>query len=231
MKRLLPVLLVMFLSLSCFGQEVEVSGSFNASFSGVISSGTSPEQRFQNALGVGIQYQQDIIKRVKVGLGVHYNSRNTSFDHIPYVDFNPDVIATEEIFSTSKRFSVRLNAQYLLKDNENVSVSLGPEITYNYLWGQDHIFERMSGYASNNYTTSYSDYKRDNKLSGICGVGLISKIEIKNFLTKQLALCFTIRNEQLIRKIETEIYGDYPAFSGWEDFVEFQVGLKYRFKK
>jgi hypothetical protein len=223
MKTLLSVLFVLFFSLACFGQEVEFCGSYNTSSDGV-SSGTSLEQRLQNALGIGIQYQQDIIKRVKVGLGVHYNFRNTSFDHIPYID-DPYKIATEEIFSTAKRFSIRLNAQYLLKDNENVSLSIGPEITYNYLWGQDRIHEEVG-----NSSTVYN-ITRDNKLSGIFGAGLISKIEIKNFLTKQLALCFTIRNEQLIRKIETEIYGDYPAFSGHEDFVEFQVGLKYKFKK
>jgi len=223
MKRLLPVLFTLFLSIACFGQEVEVSGSYN----------TSSEQRFQNGYGVGLQYQQDIIKRVKVGLGVHYNFNNASFDYIPYLDYSPTAMGIEKIYSSSKRFSVRLNAQYLLKDNEYVSLSIGPEISYNNLWGQDHIYGRIGDGVDSYHSSPQSyEYKHDNKLDGIFGAGLISKIEIKDFLTKQLALCFTIREESLLgNHIEYLGGSDAPLFNGWITATEFQLGLKYRFKK
>jgi hypothetical protein len=224
MKTLLTIFFYLFLSLVCFGQEFELGGSLN----------TSSDQRLQNALGIGLQYQQDIIKRVKVGLGVHYNYKNTSFEYIPNVDFDPTRIESEKINASTNRFSVRLNAQYLLKDNEYASLSIGPEISYNNLWGQDHVQKKLgSGVNTDHFTTQNLEFIRNNGLPNLIGFGLISKIEIKNFLTKQLALCFTIRDETLCETsgASLDLGVEEPAFWLGHNFVEFQVGLKYRFKK
>jgi len=224
MKTLLTIFFYLFLSLVCFGQELELSGSLN----------TSSDQRLQNALGVGLQYQQDIIKRVKVGLGVHYNYKNTSFEYIPNVVYDPTRIESEEIYASTNRFSVRLNAQYLLMDNEYVSLSIGPEISYNNLWGQDQVHKTIgTGVNTDHFITQNLDFIRNNGLANLIGYGLISKIEIKNFLTKQLALCFTIRDESLseTRGASLDLGVEEPAHWEAHNFVEFQVGLKYRFKK
>jgi hypothetical protein len=212
MKPSLLAFLAFFIGLTCFAQEVEFNSSLN----------TSTENRFQNAYGIGIQYQNNLGSKFKVGLGVQYNFNNVRFDEIPNVDGNPNLIIAEEIHSKSKRFSIRLNIQWLLKNNENASISLGPEISYNYLWGQDQIEERQ-GQPSNMLNIT-----QNNGLTKEIGLGLISKIEIKNFISPKLSLCFTIRPEIITDGIFSK--GGTPVFSGALGFTEFQVGLNYRFK-
>ena len=213
MKTPLLTLLALLIGLSCFGQEVEFSSSLN----------TSTEKRFQNAYGIGLQYQHNISSKFKVGLGVHYNFNNVKFDDIQYVDGDPNLIIADKIYSSSKRFSIRLNIQGLLKNNENVSISLGPEISYNYLWGQDQIEERQ-GQTSNRF-----NFIQNNGLTKEIGLGLISKVEVKNFISPQLSLCFTIRPEFITDGVFAK--GGNPVFSGVLGFTEFQIGLKYRFGK
>ncbi len=212
MKKTLFVLLAFCIGLHCFSQELEFSSSLN----------TSTEQRFQNAYGIGLQYQHFISSKFEVGLGVHYNFNNAEFYEVPWIDGDPNLIVTEDIQSKSKRFSIRLNIQGLLKNNENASISLGPEISYNYLWGQDQIVER-SGQTSNRF-----NFIQNNGLTKEIGFGLISRIEVKNIFTPQLSLCFTIRPELVTDGIFAK---GKQVFSGAMGFTEFQVGLKYAFIK
>jgi hypothetical protein len=213
MKTFLLIFSVLYAGIYCFGQEVEFCSSLN----------TSNEQRFQNAYGIGLQYQNDIGTKFKVGLGVHYNFDNANFDDIPYVDGNPNLIITDKISSSSRRFSIRLNIQGLLKNNEYVSLSLGPELSYNLVWGRDHIEETI-GQISNRYV-----FSQDNALKKEIGIGLITKVEIKDFLDPKLSLFFTIRPELITDGIFAK--DGNPVFSGVMAFTEFQIGLKYRFKR
>jgi hypothetical protein len=215
MKTSFISFLIIAFGLSCFGQEIEFSSSLN----------TSSELRFQNAYGIGLQYQHNISSKFKVGLGIHYNFHNSQFDYLPYVDFDPNFIISQKINSHSHRFSYRINIQGLLLDNENASISLGPEISYNYLWGQDQIVEIMTR------SLSVSEYSKYINLTKHFGAGLISIIEIKNVFSPQLSLCFTIRPEYLIGKEYLLIGGSAPVFYGGLSFTEFQIGLKYKFKK
>jgi hypothetical protein len=214
MKKSIFIILL-FLGFSSFGQNLEFCGSLN----------TSSEQRFQNSQGVGVQYQHNISKYFLVGLGVHYNFNSAKFDDIPYNDADPIFPNIEEINSKVKRFSVRLNIKGLLKENEYVSISLGPEISYNYVWGDDNITE----YVSRNST--WIKQSRSIDLTKKFGVGLVSKIEVKNFIKPQLSLCFTIRPELIVGKENELIGANPPIFSGVFGFTEFQIGLKYRFGK
>jgi hypothetical protein len=213
MKIYLIPVLVLFLGLSCFGQEVEFCGSLN----------NSTEQRLQNSYGIGLQYQHDIGTKFKFGAGVHYISNNAHFVEIPYLDGDPNLLTGDEINSTSHRFSIRLNVQYLLKTNDHVSLSLGPELSCNYFWGTDEIDERTSQNLTRN------QYSVKNDLVKAIGIGFISKIEVKDFIDPHLSLCFTIRPEITTNGIFAK--GGSPVFSGVLGFTEFQIGLKYRFKK
>jgi hypothetical protein len=208
-------MLAFITGLTCLAQELELTGSLN----------TSSEQRFQSAFGYGLQYQHSINSLYKIGFGVHFNFNKSQFDKIPYFIASPMGIIDEQIKSNSNRFSIRLNIQRLLRDNENVSISLGPEISYNYLWGKDRILERTE------QPPNYFNYSLNTGLIKDIGVGLISKIEIKRIILPELSLCFTIRPEILIGK-NTVVYGaDPPVFSGSMGFTEFQIGLNYRLKK
>lgn len=209
MRKLIYLAIFLLIGISCFAQEVEVCGSLN----------TSSEQRFQNALGIGLQYQHDISRKFKVGLGVHYNFKNSHFTEQPYIDAIPFPPSIEKFDSKSNRFSIRLNIQNLLRDNENLSISLGPEISYNYLWGQDNI-KLFKGGGSN-----WDNFKQSNGLIKKIGIGVLSKIEIKDFITPRLSLCLTIRPEFTTN----DEFGE-SVFARTIGFVEFQMGLKYRFK-
>ena len=212
MKSGLFLVLVMLSGLACFGQEVEFCGSLT----------TSTEQRFQNASGIGIQYQHDIGNRFIVGLGGQFISKKASFDDIPFIDGDPNLLVADKVTSTSHRFSVRLNIQYLLRTNEHFSMSIGPEVSYNYLWGTDETDERTSQNLTRNH------YSQKNALAPI-GLGFISKTEIHDFLDSHLSLCFTFRPE--ITWNGTFPKGETPVFSGVLGYMEFQLGLAYRFKK
>lgn len=209
MRKLICLSIFLLIGISCFAQVIEVCGSLN----------TSSEQRFQNALGIGLQYQHDISRKFIVGFGVHYNFRNSHFTEQPYIDAIPFPPSLEKIDSNSKRFSVRLNIQGVLRDNESLSLSLGPEISYNYLWGQDKINLFLGG------GSNWSNYKQNNDLIKKIGIGLISKIEIKNVIKPRLSLCSSIRPEFTTN----DVFGE-SVFANTIGFVEFQIGLKYRFK-
>jgi len=213
MRKFIYFLILLQIGLSCRGQEVEFCGSYN----------TSNEPRFQNEFGVGIQYQHDIGQKWKVGLGVHLNSKRAQFTDEKYIDAIPFPPSVESVNSNSQRYSIRLNIQRLLIDNANVSLSLGPEIGYNYFKGKDDISIYLGG------ATAWTDYSQINGVTKEIGFGLISKIEIKNFLDPHLALCFASRPEFTTDGIFYK--GGDQVFSGVLGFMEFQIGLKYRFKK
>jgi len=212
MRKLICFSITLLMGLSCFGQEVEVCSSFN----------TSNEQRFQNGFGVGIQYQHDISRKWKVGLGLHLNSKKAQYTDEPYIDANPFPHSVEKVNSNSQRYSIRLNMQRLLMNNAHVSLTLGPEISYNHFKGTDHINLLLGG------TTDWTNYSQTNDLTNVIGFGLISKIEIKNILDPRLSICFTLRPE--FTTDGTFPKGNASVFSGVLSFMEFQLGLKYRFK-
>ena len=209
MRKLICLSIFLMIGISCIAQEVEVCSSVN----------TSSEQRFQNALGIGLQYQHDISKKFRVGFGVHYNFNKAQFYNKPYIDARPFPPSLEEIASNSKRLSIRLNIQGLLRDNESLSVSLGPELSYNYMWGEDNIDLFLGG------ASGWSHYKRNNDLVKKLGIGLISKVEIKNVIKPRLSLCLTIRPEFTTN----DMFGE-TVFAPTIGLIEFQMGLKYRFK-
>ena len=216
MKTICITFLALFITLSCFGQEIEFCNSLN----------TSSEQRFQNAWGLGFQYQHPISAKFKLGFGNHYHVKKSEFDYIPYIDADPNLVINDKISSNSQRFSFRFNIQGLILNNEYASISLGPEISYNYLWGNDQIKRRVGQNSSG--IANLSDYSQNIDLTKSVGLGLISKIEIKNFLTPKLSLCFTIRPEIITSGIFAK--GMEQVFSGVLGFTEFQLGLKYSFK-
>lgn len=69
MRKLICLSIFLLIGISSFSQELELCGSF----------GTSSEIRFQDAFGVGLQYQHDISKKLKMGLGTHYYYNNAHF--------------------------------------------------------------------------------------------------------------------------------------------------------
>ncbi len=209
MKKLISLTFMLLMGLFCLAQEVEFCGSLN----------TSSVINYQNAYGIGLQYQHDISQKFKVGFGIHYNFKNSNFiKEFEDIDGSaPHWI--ENTNSKSRRFSIRLNIQRLVRDNENLSISLGPDISYNYLWGKDNISSWSGG-------SNRKNYMRNMDLVKLFGIGLISKIEIKDFIKPRLSLCLTARPEIVNNLIFKRSENSREAA-----FVEFQIGIKYRFKK
>ncbi len=213
MRKLISFSISILIGLSCMGQEVELCSSLN----------TSNEQRFQNGYGIGVQYQQDISHNWKLGFGVHFNFKHAQFTDQPYIDAIPFPPSLENVNSKSQRYSLRLNIQRLLMNTDFVSISLGPEISYNYFRGKDNINLFLGG------SSNWTNYSQTNGLTKEIGFGLISKVEVKNFINPQLSLCFTLRPEFTTDGIFAK--GGDPVFSGILSFLEFQIGLQYRLKK
>lgn len=221
MRKLICLFIALLIGISCFAQEIEVCGSF----------GTSSEIRFRDAFGVGLQYQHDIGKKLKVGFGTNYYNKNSNFteEYQPLAGYNdPNGHWVTKYDVESNRFSLRLNIQGILRDNEHLSISLGPEVSYNFVWGSE---DNSIWYGAAEPDRYY--YSRDLDLAKKIGIGLLSKIEIKNIITPRLSLCLTFRTELMLGN-GSQNSGNYEGttkiFSAPIDFTELQVGLKYRIK-
>lgn len=215
MKNFFILTSLIFWGMTCIGQGIELCSSLN----------TSSDQRLQNAMGIGVQYQHGLSKRFTVGAGIHYNYKHANFSLVPYNDADPINLSVEKVNSSTQRLSLRLNVLGMLKNNDNVSLSIGPELSYNYFWGCDHV-DFVVKEKSNSVV-----YSRNFHLSNRIGLGVISKVEIKNIITSNLSLCFAVRPEYIFGKENNLIGSAEEPLSGGLGFCEFQVGLKYSFGK
>ena len=220
MKKLIFAIFMLLIGIPCFAQEVELSGSLTNSFN---------EPRLQNAFGIGVQYQHDIGQLFKLGFGVHYNYKHANF-HEEYSSINSMYSPhwVEEINSKYNRFSGRLNIQGMLKENESASISFGPEISYNFFWGEQNWSPWTGGPLSQRGNPMIRNFDVLKKF----GYGIIIEIEVKNFIVPKLSLCSTIRPEitRNITKLPFQGYGSYPILQDKYELVEFQIGVKYKFK-
>jgi len=215
MKKIFLSLISIFIAISCFGQSVEFYGSIT----------TSVEQRFRPSYGLGFQFQQNLSRTFIAGAGLSYYSGHNEFDEVHLSDATPGLQIYQHFKSDAYHFAVRFNIQGLLIDSKTISLTLGPAVSYNVLWGHDQIKERTS------QSTSWNSYSQKiNKVKNFA-VGLISTLEVKNLIAPHVSLCFSIRPEILLGKPVKVMGGSSPPFTGYLSFTEFQIGLKYRFKK
>jgi hypothetical protein len=209
MRTFIVFIALLPINLICLAQEIEFCSSIN----------TSSEQRFMNAYGIGIQYQQKILSKYQLGLGLHFKKNETEFDYNSITDVGQ--LYGDHINSDSRIFSIRINVQRIIKENESILLTLGPEMSCNFLWGQDMV---------NMQYPSWTTYIQDLHSAKKIGYGLIAKTSIKNLLIKRLDLVFTIMPEIYYSKVKLDRGGDdaITYFPQYISFVEFQIGLKYR---
>jgi hypothetical protein len=210
--KLISISIFLLFSSASFCQGLEICSSLN----------TSSEDRFQNAYGFGFKYDYDFFSEFRVGAGIHYNLNKSTFIKDISYPYSPEF---EEIISNSKRLSLRLNCQILLKDNEYVSFSVGPELSYNIIWSIDN-------YYYNKMYPNWVNYEKRIFSTKKFGVGITSSIEIKKMIIKKMSLCFSIRPELVVFDIYPKYYrgiSDNSIFPQSVGFIEFQIGLKYRF--
>jgi hypothetical protein len=211
-RYILPTLLILFI-IEGNAQSIELNTLFNS----------SSEKRLDKARGLGILYSHNLTQKSALGLAFTFKSKQSNFDVIERSNANPTVQHYTTIISKSKSYSFRLNYQYSLIKREDISFSLGPEVSYNLFEVKD-----IKNFSTSANAGSYSIFK--NEISNIrkYGLGGLVRIQIHNVLTKKLSLCFDIRPEILYG---TAIDGGgkaYP-FNGKLSNLEFMVGLQYHF--
>jgi len=218
-RKLICIVIFLLIARSSFAQELELCGSI----------GSSSDMKFKDAYGIGLQYQQGIGKKLKLGLGTHYYHNNAHFtteSQLMGGDIYSHYVTRYDV--NSQRFSLRLNMQVLLRDNDFLSVSLGPEVSYNFVWGREDNSIWYGAAVPNRYY-----YSRYLDLAKKIGAGLISKIEIKNFINPRLSLCLNLRSELMFRNGANRSHsyeGSSKVYWMIIDYSELQIGLKYRFK-
>lgn len=215
MLRLIFLPVFLLIGISSFAQELELCGSF----------GTSSEIRLRDAFGIGLQYQKGISKKFKVGFGTHYYLNTAHFtERYPSYPATSRERWVTTFTSKSERIALRLNILELLRDNEYVTLAVGTEVSYNFLWGSEDLSTWQEGYP--NGSSSY-DFDLEKKI----GIGVLSTVEIKKFLTPNLSLCLAFRPELMLKNRNPHGAIGYAKF--WEilDFTEFQLGLKYKLNK
>ncbi|MEI6123876.1 MAG: hypothetical protein WCQ95_09610 [Bacteroidota bacterium] len=151
-----------------------------------------------------------------------YKYNHTNYFQVMTTDYDPNVTEYAKINSKSKCISVRTNYQYSILNREQVKISIGPEISYNYLWGVDNNQYCYTG------DSTFSDAKyHHNKGINKFGFGILTKFEINNIIIKQLSLCINIRPEFLISSF---YYGAAAPYTGIIGNAEFAIGLQYKLK-
>lgn len=195
----------MILNTSIFSQDIQVS----------ICKNTSSELRLQNALGIGVRYNQTIFTSWKVGIGVNRSKSSNEFEDN---SSRPIIYGIVKAHYTNTSF--RFNIQKLLKNNDYVSISIGSAFSYNIIKGSD---TELNGMDSITHTQNvlFPHYNLN-----YFGVGFITEIEVKQLFIKQLSLCLTIEPEALISK-EHGMDGRSNVLPSSFCFTEFQVGLRY----
>lgn len=209
-KKLTTIAILLLIGVSCFSQKIIFCGSLTNSFN---------EPRLQNSFGIGLQLQHDINQRMKIGAAIHYNFKHSNFhEEYTYIDGSYGPHWVSEINSKIYRISSRLNLQGILKEDESASISIGPEISYNFIWGQDEKSPWIGGPLSQR-----GWFTEKNDLIKRFGIGLIAEMEIKNFISPRLSLYSSIRPEFIIGE---PVFLVYPKTF---QLIEFQIGCKYRF--
>jgi len=198
------------LNTSLFSQDIQVSMCKN----------TSSELRLQNALGIGVRYNQTIFTSWKLGLGVNRSESKNHFDEIPYSDASGPSIYGIGIRSYYSFTSFRFSIQKLLKNNDFVSISIGSVFSYNMVKGRDKELYGVDS-ITHSQIVSFQPYHLNYK-----GIGFISEVEVKQIFIKDLSLCVTIEPEALFSK-EYGMAGRSNALPTVFGFTEFQVGLRY----
>lgn len=184
----------------------------------------STEKRLDKSKGFGIMYSHTISKRSTFALAGTYKFRNSTFDNIEGSNADPRVRYFKEISSNTKSFSIRLNYQYAIINKEPVTLSLGPEVSYNFLWGKDKTI-----FSTSNNANQYSLYSKDIEQIRRFGLGILTRVQIHKIFIDRLSLCFDIRPE-LIFSPALDGIGDTAPFNGAYTNLEFMLGFQYRLK-
>ncbi|HEX7412509.1 MAG TPA: hypothetical protein VF411_00590 [Bacteroidia bacterium] len=240
MKHFIILVAFISISISCFGQGVEV----------VTSITTSPNILYQGAKGIGINYQflqiDSAIFKKPIQFGVAFQQiSNTKTYGVMGSDYEPVFPPTSNTITyipvyyftqysaKVKRTSYRFNALIVLRNSKYFLWAIGPEFSYNVFTEHRNwqTYTADSGKAMI-VSPSYSY----NGSSQTFGIGLLSKVEIRNIFTPHLSLTFNVRPE-LISNYPPSNQGCGCRLTFWSfmphfnfhRYLEFQLGLKYNF--
>ena len=181
----------------------------------------SNEKRFDKASGIGMMYSHNISMEESLGLSICYKFNHSKYDKITRPDFDPQIFEFARIDSKSKSISIRINYQYSFINRDQVRLSIGPEISYNFLWGADN-----NQYSYSGDSIFWSSSQKNEMIKKI-GVGLLAEVEINKIFTDNLALCISLRPESLI---SGRYLGGEKPYSGVIGNAEFVIGFKYKLK-
>lgn len=217
MRRFLTLTILVLSFLRANSQSLEMSYIFN----------TSSEKQLDKAGGIGLMYSQHLTKRSAVGLAGACKFNHTKFETIVRSDADPRVLYFNYIDSKAKSVSIRLNYQYAVISRDQVIVSIGPELSYNFLWADDfHSGYYYSPYMGFSSITPHSDGKEKAKKYGL---GVLGRVQINKILIDNLALCINARAESLVGPSYDG--NPFKPYNGMLGNIEFSLGLQYRFKK
>ncbi|MHB8259520.1 MAG: hypothetical protein ACYDCN_01130 [Bacteroidia bacterium] len=239
MKRFIFLVAFIGISINSFGQGVEV----------VTSITTSPNILFQGAKGIGINYQFLQIdsalfkKPIQFGVAFQYITNEKNYNTISEFDkpmlpvgyYQPVYSFTSVFNDRVQRESFRFHALIVLRDSKYFLWAIGPEFSYNFFTEHrnSQTYTADSGKAMI-VSPSYSY----NLTSQTFGIGLLSKVEIRNIFTPHLSLTFNIRPELISNyPPQNYLYGCGCRLTFWSflphfyfhRYLEFQLGLKYNF--
>ena len=212
MKRLIIIITILSSITQLSGQEI----GFYTTYSG------SSYNKYQNNIGLGIEYNHFIKSKNRFGIAVQY-----SFCKLDYSDIygsTIDGISTfiKQIEPNNQRLSIKTNYAFKIINNPKSSLFLGPEIGINYFF----INEQVRRLENENIDAAeyQSKYSENNKF----GFGFLIEFELKEIISKRISIYSSIHPE-IISYEKVGMVGGYdPYFIGW---LNFNLGIKYNFHK
>lgn len=211
MKTVLTLLVVSFVFLGLHGQEVDINGLYSS----------SSTKEFKNSIGIGLGYNY-FVNHNRIGIALSYLNYNTAYDDIYTSTTDGTSIIVKEINPNNNRMSINLNYAYRIIDNSNSIIWLGCTAGLNYFNMQGDYYQYDDNLQNKNYLTY--DYKESNRI----GIGLLIEYEITNIFSDRFSSSIKINPELTSFDDFASSGGHAPWLIGW---INFSVGLKYRFDK
>lgn len=191
-----------------FGQEL-----------GLISiySGTQ-YKKLQNSYGYGLEYNQYIKSKNRIGISISQIFHNKRYDDIWSGTGEHYVTRTDP---KNRKIALKLNYVFRLINNTKSKLYLGPVISLNYFHIEEQVFRIPTG------DITEARYEENYWVNNKIGIGFLLEFELNEFITKNTSAFISINPEI------NNYSGDFSAKGDNEysviPWMNFSLGIRYNF--
>lgn len=211
MRTLFIAIISLYLSISLYGQEIQIQGIY----------GSSSFDSYNTNAGYAVAFNKIIKSKNRIGLSLSHSYSKSAFDKIE-ISSTDGLLYKKIIKPNNQRIAFKAHYAFKLINNPKSGLFLGPILGLNYFVIDEQIHEiGNENTADKSYIYSYT-YK--NKI----GIGIVLDFELHEFIHPNLSLFSSITPEI------TFLYRH--AIKGIDDpsmirSMQSNVGFRYKINK